>query len=168
MGADVYLESVNNVTRAKYEPLFHAAAQKRDAAKTPAMQEKAQKDVDKYYDAMYNGAGYYRDPYNPSAFLWLIGLSWWRDIGPMLDDHGYLPIAKAQEFLAKVEAEPITLERVIAHLDEINAEAKKRGFGQGLEGDPKGWFKRWAKDSEDLQALLRKSIELNEPLRCSL
>lgn len=169
MGADIYLESVSNKARAQYEPLFNEAVQKRNRAKTEKSKAAWQKDVDEYYSAMFPDDGYYRDSYNPSAFLWLIDLSWWEDVTPMLDDEGYLPIEKAKTFLAMVEARlPITLERVSAHLDKINAEGKEQGLPSRIENKPEGWLERWQQDAKDLCALLRKSIELNEPLYCSL
>jgi hypothetical protein len=163
MGADIYLESVTEKARAKYEPLFKRAVARRDHAKGEEAQRKAQKSVMRYYGLMSPADGYYRDSYNPSAFLWLIGLSWWSDVTPMLEE-GYLPIAKAQELLDMIERRPVTLERVTAHLRALN-ENDKVG---GINGKPADWLKRWQQDKQDLCTLLRKSIELNEPLLCSL
>jgi hypothetical protein len=161
MGADVYLESVSNAARAQYKPLFNKAIARRNRAKTKKTEDAAQAEVNRCWDMMYPADGYYRDAYNPSCFLAVINLSWWRDVIPMLDE-GYLPIEKAKELLAMIEVVPVTLERVTAHLAVLNKE------GNRIENDPPGWLERWQKDQRDLCALLRKSIEVGEPLYCSL
>jgi len=48
-----------------------------------AAADKAQKQVVRYYDKMYQ-RGYFRDSHNSSNLLWLFDLSWWRDVSGVL------------------------------------------------------------------------------------
>jgi hypothetical protein len=64
MGADLYLMSLHEPARKKWEPRFEAAAKERNRHEpgTPE-HERWHKRVLKYYDRTYS-AGYFRDPYN--------------------------------------------------------------------------------------------------------
>jgi len=82
MGADLYLNSVFQKYRDRYAPKFDHWVAKRDAlhkAGQQAAADKAQKQVLRYYDKMYQ-RGYFRDSYNSSNLLWLFELSWWQDV----------------------------------------------------------------------------------------
>jgi hypothetical protein len=93
MGADLYIQSVSRQVRAKYDPLFDAAVKKRNDFMSRGMKaeaEKAQKEVEKYYN-LSNSEGYFRDSYNDSSLFWMLGLSWWQlaEEG-VIDDRGYI------------------------------------------------------------------------------
>lgn len=182
MGADIYLRSVSEKARAEWEPKFNAAVAARNArypqgamlarfipagVKVPAGtvvipdDDPLQKAVDEAYAKMH-GDGYFRDPYNPGGFFALLGISWWRDVVPMLTKDGHLPIRNARKLKRMIEGKaPITDEMVRAYLNSRRAEF----------GDPDevaGWAERWRKDYADLTALLDRSIETGERLYCSL
>lgn len=185
MGADIYLRSVSDKTRAEWEVKFNEAVKARDAhyagvrtvlaayipdgVKPPVgcvvitKDDPWQKAVEEAHAAMYS-AGYYRDPYNPSGLFQLLGISWWRDVTPMLRKRDRcLPIRQAKKLKQMIEAKaPITDAMVRAYLRE-----HRKDFGKSTR-DVAGWGERWRKDYADLIALLDQSIELNEPLDCSL
>ena len=87
------------------------------------------------------GNGYFRCA---DDLLWAMGLSWSNTVAPMLDEKEFLPVSRAAELLALVESHPLTNERLASGL-AINANALRR-------------------QRELLVALLRRSIELREPL----
>jgi len=155
MGADIYRRSISDAARKQYLPLFDEAVKKRNAG-----DETAREDVEKYYRAMYPEDGYFRDSYNNSNFLWLLGISWWRDI--KTDENGFLSIDRAKAFLATLEEKPVTQELVEAHIAKLNEKERR------IEPDVDGWFDRWTKDREHLMKMLRDSIESDEMLYCSL
>jgi hypothetical protein len=66
--------------------------------------------------------GYYRDPYNPTSTLSTFGLSWWTDVGSLLDDEGNLDDAGAKAFLNLLDRyDDVFAERVEARCDELRA-----------------------------------------------
>jgi hypothetical protein len=87
------------------------------------------------------GNGYFRCA---DDLLWAMGLSWSNTVGPMLDGKGFLPVSRTAELLALIESHPLTNERLASGL-AINANALRR-------------------QRELLLSLLRRSIELREPL----
>jgi hypothetical protein len=87
------------------------------------------------------GNGYFRCA---DDLLWAMGLSWSNTVAPMLDEKEFLPVSRAAELLALVESHPLTNERLASGL-AINANALRR-------------------QRELLVSLLRRSIELREPL----
>src|SRR5258708_6958470 len=99
--------------------------------------------------ALMATGGYYRQPYNCSGLLPVLGLSWDDDIFPMLDHKRMLPIDGARHFLTALECRPISPS------DVEDA------------GDPVEMTAHWTKRREILMALLRRSIETNEPLHVS-
>lgn len=46
--------------------------------------DEAQNIVSYYYNKMYED-GYFRDSYNDTSLFWRLGLSWWGDVGPLID-----------------------------------------------------------------------------------
>jgi hypothetical protein len=111
--------------------------------------------------------------------MWAMGLSWPQTVGGMLDSEGYLPVKRARELLAMIEARPLTKERLTQrYFDHIT-----QGVGQHLIT---GWLFRRLREltapppdfdylvaflrqrRTELIALLKRSIALNELLLCSL
>jgi hypothetical protein len=160
MGADIHLESISNRARHMYEPLFNDAVKRRDLAKTEGMKAEWQHKVEKYHDAMYPEEGYFRDSYNASSVFQVMDLSWWELGDALLDESNHLPIDKAKVLLADIEQCPITYEKVTAHYEQHKLHESKESIDE--------WFKYFVEKREWFMALLRKSIELNEPLLWSI
>jgi hypothetical protein len=74
--------------------------------------------------------------------LWEIGLFWSNTVRPMLDEKDFLPVSRAAELLALIESHPLTNERLASGLST----------------------KALNRQRELLMTLLRRSIELREPL----
>jgi hypothetical protein len=105
---------------------------------------------------------------------------------------GYLPIAKARELVEMIEARPLTRERVAAHIFEnmtsgknehplsgpvlrMMEKAMAEEAGEDNEPPPPlehpdldGLFGHLNERRDQLLTILRKSIELDEPLCCDL
>ena len=152
MGADIYLKSVSEKAYEQFKPLFDEACAGRKAG------TKTQEDVDNVWEAMYPDEGYFRDSYNLTSLLWVLGLSWWRDI--KYDEDGNLPIEQAEWFLEKLESNPITLDKVKEYINSTEIKNNK-------DDTPEQWCEYWQEKHNHLCQLLRKSIELDEPLSCS-
>jgi hypothetical protein len=160
LGADLYLESISDRARSMYQPLFDDAVKRRDRAKTEGMKAEWQAKVDKYFDAMHPEDGYFRDSYNPSSVFAVMDLSWWQLGDELLDKDSHLPVDKAKDLLALIEQRPISYETVTAHYEQNNLHESKQSIDE--------WFKYFVAKRERFMALLRRSIELNEPLLWSI
>jgi hypothetical protein len=130
---------------------------KRDAATDPAEKDKWQVEVEKAYDAMCAPDGYFRDSYNDGSLFWILGLSWWNDVGDMLDENGYLPIENAKKLLAMIEDRPVIRDKVAS----VHAE-------KALGDTADEWFEHWTKKRKRFMKFLQTSIDTNEPIRCSI
>lgn len=154
MGADVYLNSVHKPAYDKFEPIFREAVRLRRAYKgtDTAKSKRLQAAVDKAYDGMY-GSGYFRDNYNGYGLFAQLGLSWWRDVVPMLMD-GQLPVECARSLRQRVADAPLDL-------TSAREVAKRQGDPEPTTAEYEEWRGR-------LLAILDRSIELEEPLEMSL
>ena len=145
-------------------------------------------------DIYLNGIGkHFRNSYNDSDVMWAMGLSWWGTVGLMLDPNGRLPVQRARELLALIEERPLTEERLTEHcmrnmcagggeppttdpFEILAVSSRELPEGTGLcfpAGIRLGplydvWTRFLRRRREDLIAILRKSIERDEPLDCSL
>ena len=159
MGADLYLNSVFQKNRDKYEPKFDHWVAKRNALRKAGQLEaadEAQKSVLKYYDKMYE-RGYFRDSYNPSNLLWLFGLSWWRDVLDVLvGKDGKMSPRNAKRFL-----------QMLADREQVfEANLKKVKPAKGETGAE---VEKYFRDKyERLKAFLRQAIDRKESVQCSL
>jgi len=62
-----------------------------------------EKKIQKYYRELCSDA-YFRDPYNPNSALWWLGLSWWRDVVPMLNKRSELNIQSVKRLREMVRS----------------------------------------------------------------
>jgi hypothetical protein len=160
LGADISLPSIHDRARNMYQPLFDDAVKRRDLAKTEGMKAEWQHKVEKYHDAMYPEEGYFRDSYNASSVFQVMALSWWELGDKLLDETGHLPVDKAKELLELIEQRSISYEAVTEQYEQH----KLHEGGESIDE----WFKYFVEKRERFMALLRKSIELNEPLLWSI
>jgi hypothetical protein len=179
MGADMCLNSV-------FEP-FLEKLKREMAAKPPPVVRNGRDMVallTAHYEKMCESGGYFRNGYNAGDVMWAMGLSWQHTVLPMLTKDDFLPIAQARELIALIEARPLTREVVGAHifknftdgrdapLPQVVHESVAKARGEPVpEMMPPDFDEMYAllnKRRDELLALLRKSIELDEPLACSL
>ena len=161
MGADLYIRSLSEPAKAKYQPLFDKAVKARDSLKDgDPRKDKAQEKVNKYYNLMYS-EGYYRDSYNVTSVMWCMDLSWWQDVGKLLNKKSELSPTKAKKLLKMVwerEVKPATAEEI----------KEKYGTVDDGENSPEKWLECWQRQRLELIAFLQEAIRLNEPIYCSI
>jgi hypothetical protein len=121
MGVDIYLGSV-------WDP-FIEEYDKRPVSKTGD----AATAVNRLYDDFRASGGYFRNAYNCSDCMWVMGLSWFETVRPMLDKNGCLPVERARELLDLVEERPLTREYLTKHYrDHLLGGADKHPVQQAL------------------------------------
>jgi hypothetical protein len=177
MGVDIQLDSILLPWLDRYE--F-----KSDPAGTA---DEVIAQLNDFYRDYESSGGYFRSGYNESDALWAMGLSWEDDVFPLRDAERKLPIAAARDLLAKIEARPLTPERCTEHIRANLTSGERRYQGRksvqqmldemkaqvtGCElAEPEydiEEFMPWRNRKRDtLMAILRRSIELNEPLSVS-
>ncbi len=177
MGADIYLRSVNNAARAKWEPIFKAAVAKRDSfPRGSAEADAAQEAAEEAYEGLF-GEGYFRDSYNATSLFGFLGISWWNaaGFGGQARDHAWSINGKAEMSVRSMTA----LRRYLADHGEITPEEatawrrerERSAFPPCFE-EPENGLDRWREMFErkrhDLIALLDQAIALKEPLYCSV
>jgi hypothetical protein len=167
MGADLYINSVYDPISAKYTPLFEKACNERNAIsdQESAKFKAAQKKVSKYYDLM-SSKGYFRDSYNNSSLLWRMDLSWWSDVGELLDEENNLTPAKCHVFLGMLLERPILpikAEELKDHFkyNKITSKTEKQKVVDE-------WNEYYTKKKKKLIAFLKLAIKLNESIHCSI
>jgi hypothetical protein len=179
MGADLYLMS--------YEPQLEEAMKHWESdfpsSRDPQVILRA---VEASYAYQAAIGGYFRNGYNAGDVMWAMGLSWSRDVGPMVDDEGCLPLDHAQRLIDMIEARPLGRSEIAKHYLEHMTNGKEE---HPLTGPMLEAMRAGDNDSEpehllppdfdelaefltgkqtELLAILRKSVGLGEPLRCSV
>ncbi|MBY0381495.1 MAG: hypothetical protein K2W78_06230 [Xanthobacteraceae bacterium] len=97
------------------------------------------------------------DTYDKYGLFRLIGLSWQRDVLPVLDRRDCLPVDEARRLRERLEGIEIT-----------GAMVENWRIGTGLNRPRDEWLDHFRGQRKGLIDLLWKSIELNEPLQCHL
>jgi hypothetical protein len=148
MGADLYIHSIIEPIEAKWRPLLEQAAALRDSLEPNSPEyDKACEQVSEYYHKIHE-RGYFRDSYG-NALLWWFGLSWWRDVIPLLDDHDHLSVAATEKLLALLKEREGSFE---AKLKPLSAKDQAYYRTRYLE----------------LRGFLHQAVVLDEPIYCSL
>src|ERR1017187_4635530 len=151
MGADLYIEKLQQPLRQKYEPLFEAAVKKRDALPPNSRKaHAAQKVVTKYYDLMYS-QGYFRDSYNVGNVLNRLGMSWWVDVKPLCTPDRKLHGGQLRRFRDMVANAKLTL--------PMREEIEKQGgtVGDTDKNSLAAWHKYFAREHTALLAFLNQA-----------
>lgn len=95
------------------------------------------------------GKFYFQDPYNDSSVLWQFGLSWWKDVTPLLKGEGMLNATGAKKILDLMEARQLDFN--LAMDDELPENRR--------------WYRA---EARKLRELLTAVVEENIPIRASL
>jgi hypothetical protein len=183
MGVDIYLESIHlpHLERLENIPLNERMTPLAYAAQTA--EEEAHERANALFDGMRSSG--FRNGYNNGDVMWVMGKSWPDTVGPMRDADGYLPIERAKELISMIEAQPFTAEylrdfwfrnirnRPPQHLSgQIMAMVYKAAGQSEIVPEQPGDLAEWTdfvrERREQLLTILRKSVEMNELLRCSL
>jgi hypothetical protein len=166
MGVDIYLKSV-------WEP-FWEKCEKDLESLSPRPEEDPAAWLESMFAYYESSGGYLRNAYNASDVMWAMGMSW-KDVYKMLDKEGRLPIECARKLVAAIEERPLTDEQIGAHVYKhmtggINEHPVSGAIDilandeERLPPDFEVLAKVLREKREALLAILRKSIELNEPL----
>ena len=149
MGADLYISQLFDPQFQKWHKRFDKAIAERDGLPEDSPKRgEAQKRAEHSFDKMYE-QGYFRDSYNDSSVLWKFGLSWWKDVIPMLNDDSQLTPEKASALLSMLKEREGEFECNLAS-----------------EQEPvRRYFRRKYKA---LQGFLNQAIQLGVPIVCSL
>lgn len=111
MGVDIELKSV-------FEPWLTAFEASERGKAIVETSDNSIRAMEQIYEAYRSSGGYFRNGYNAGDVMWAMGLSWDGTVGPMLDADKWLPVARARELVALIEARPLTCERVARHVFE--------------------------------------------------
>jgi hypothetical protein len=162
MGADIYLQSIYEPWMAEYEKQPLPALGRIDST------EDLLAACSNAFDDFRASGGYFRNGYNSGDVMMAMGLSWWGTVLPMLDADGRLPIDRARELLAMIEARPLTREVVALHYLAMAEAMAQPHADRDRRAEIDSLHRFVVQRREELLTILRKSIELNEPLVCSL
>lgn len=177
MGADLYLQSNYDKLQTKCRRSFELAVAKRDRAKTAAEQDKCQREVSRIWDRM-NGdpRAYFRDSYNRWTMLAQLGLSWWRDVAPLLTEDDHLPLDGVSWLLEEVRGRRLQCQTSPTYEQEVAAEVVSKVGGkpcssskpelcESYSADDVQWF---VSRKGALITFLETCLELAEEPVCSL
>jgi hypothetical protein len=135
-----------------------------------------------YATAEATGA-YFYDPYNAANILAALGMAWQKDVKPLLKNYGNhehlddegevlmvaggeLPVEAARHLHAQLESKPVTREIVgMVCIEHDLLEKMHIDDGEVFAFLHEAMF-ALTQYRKVLMALLRRSIELNEPLWC--
>jgi len=176
MGADLYIQSRYNRLQQRHQRSFELAVARRNEAKTSSEHDRAQREVSRLYDAMHSPECYHRDPYNKWGLLAQLGLSWWRDVAPRLEEDDSLPLEQVRWLLDEVASRRLTCQpepteeqamaaEVIAELGGSRSTSTKAETLESFTSQDIEWFltRKLA-----LIRFLKTALELGEKPVCSL
>ncbi len=161
MGADLYLLSCERKVEKRRLKNPHMSARMKDDGGPRCG----------FYDEVRENGGYYRSSYGVDDVMWAMGLSWPETVGAMLDGNDFLPVERARELIAMIEARPLTKETLRHHYRENMRPAVAEFLAIGVQIDQPSFVEtcRFLRQNRaELLAILKKSTELNEPLFCSI
>lgn len=176
MGADLYIQSNYDRLQQQHQREFEVAVAKRDQAKTASEHDRAQREVSRLYDLMHSPECYFRDPYNAWSLSQQLGLSWWRDVAPRLEEDDSLPLNDVRWLLDEVRSRRLTCQpepteeqamaaEVIAELAGSRSTSTKAETLQQYSAEGVEWF---VGRKTALISFLETALELGEKPVCSL
>lgn len=176
MGADLYLRSNYDRLQQQHQRDFELAVAKRDKAKTASEHDRAQREVSRVFDLLHPPSAYFRDPYSRFSLLAQLGLSWWRDVAPRLEEDDSLPVDDVRWLLEEVRNRRLTCQpepteeqtmaaEVIAELGGSRSTSTRAETLLSFSSEDVEWF--LARKLALIQ-FLETALELGEKPVCSL
>lgn len=162
MGADLYIKKIYDPNQKKYQPLFDEWVALRNKHPEGSPESVAAQKKVSYYYLKLNSKGYFRDSYNGTSILNLLGLSWWQDFDKYIDGkQGDVSVASARKFLALVRSLP---------LQEVTAEWLKEQHCKVDDGknSPEEWNKSFREHRAELIKFFETAIKLGEAITASI
>jgi hypothetical protein len=160
MGADLYIEPAHTRAQEAFRGEFDKACDVRDrlVRDTPEY-DAAQKAVHEWYERMNDPEFYFRDSYNGTAVMSWMGLSWWKDVGRILDaepedteeSQTNLSPEGCRKLIALIEARPVPAPLSAAALHEKGCSLDKTS--------PEEWHAYFSEKRERLLRFLRRAAD---------
>jgi hypothetical protein len=120
----------------------------------------AQKKVIQAIEKLDAPEGYFRDSYNGTSLFWALGLSWWHDVGELINSRGQMSPRNAKKLLTLIKSK------------KLKKITKKALIENRCQIDDENTVKSWQRYYEDKKArfetFLQTAIDLNEPIDCSI
>tara|TARA_R100000781_G_scaffold15209_3_gene12560 strand:- start:51 stop:488 length:438 start_codon:yes stop_codon:yes gene_type:complete len=145
MGADLYMNKAYDKRMEEHRASLD------DLGKHPSHEE-----LEPLYDKIYKqGDVYFRDSYNSGSVMWAMGMSWWDDVVPMLDEDGNLSHEDTLKLVNKITDAPINVSTDF------------------LENMPDEWTiddaqKYLREEQQKLVGFLTRAVETDDTVGCSL
>jgi len=146
----------------RYQSFFDAAIKRRDSLPATSSKRTTTKQQALKYARLLDSTGYFRDPYSPTSVLWALGLSWWRDVLPLLNDQHELLGANLRKFRHQVSIAEQGLPA------KVYLETFPSGVDESTENSPEAWHQHFTCRRKQLLAFLDTAIKYEVPILCSL
>tara|TARA_R100000458_G_C8258925_1_gene234645 strand:+ start:798 stop:1235 length:438 start_codon:yes stop_codon:yes gene_type:complete len=145
MGADLYMNKAYDKRMEEHRASLDKLG------KHPSHEE-----LEPLYDKIYKqGDVYFRDSYNSGSVMWAMGMSWWDDVVPMLDQDGNLSHEDTLKLVNMITDAPINVSTDF------------------LENMPDEWTiddaqKYLREEQQKLVSFLMRAVETDDTVGCSL
>ena len=171
MGANLYINSILEAAKARHQAEWEELWETDDADYPEEEQDERRKRrlvlLDEVY---YESGGYFRESYGSGGgLLHFLDLSWWRDVGALLDLREVDETADVDRlFLAMLESKArdlLNLEHARATLERERLENKWVDY---TDVTPENLLAYQQSRYEELTSFLRRAIDLGEPVVYSI
>ena len=170
MGADLYIDSIIEAAKARHQAEWEELWETDDADYPEKEQGERRKRRNALYDEVYHeSGGYFRESYGGGGLLNFLGLSWWRDVGALLDLKNVDETADVDRlFLAMLDeraGQLLNLEHASAFMER---ERRENQWVNYSDATPQDLLAYQQSRYEELTAFLRRAIDLGEPVAYSI
>ena len=163
MGADLYIESLYEENQRKWQLVFDAACKERDSHRQGTkIWERHQRKVEKAHSNLMS-EGYFRDPYNAESLFQSLGLSWWRDVGALLENQEGPTLSGPDLLKFKTMVESAT-----PAWEDDQAWAAHKDRNKLKEEGTITWKRYFIQKRQELLDFIQQAIDLGEPIYFSI
>jgi hypothetical protein len=171
MGADLYIKKIFDENNKKYEPFFYSAIDLRDSFgrdSVDPLAKKAQEIVSYFHEKMYD-VGYFRDSYNGTALLFLLNLSWWKDVGPLVNKSGNISGKNLKAFRELIALRWAEYQKDINDDAKLLEHLKEHGCAiDDSENSVAVWREFFTNKYNNLVELIDTAIKVRTPILASI
>lgn len=169
MSVYLFIAVPHDRANVEHGPAFLNAVTTRRKA-TGAARSHAQRRVNELFQLLYPAGMSFEDPYTPKGVLWTFGVSWLKDIRPLLDSKGRMSLSQVRVLDARLAraANGFDVKAAFERNKDRSVLFSQAAAAIADEVKLQAWQRYYSKRRDAFKAFVTRAVKLRSGIDCGL